>query len=92
MRIPRNFESTAPVYDADARVGNREQPREYTNEQTVAFCEMLGIANPFALSEEEREERVRRGPRAEEPRRDGGRAGAGRGGERGFGRARGFGR
>jgi len=91
MRIPRNFESTAPVYDADVRVGNREQPREYTNEQTVAFCEMLGIANPFALSEEEREERVRRGPRAEEPRRDGGRAGAGRGGERGFGRARGRG-
>ncbi|MCJ1230841.1 hypothetical protein MMC12_007515, partial [Toensbergia leucococca] len=68
MMIPENFQITAPVYDASIGIGVREQPREYTNPQTVAFCEMLGIENVFCASEDEREERWRRGPRAEEPR------------------------
>lgn len=98
MTIPQNFEITAPIYDPGLNVGVREQPREYTNPQTVRYCEMLGIENTFAASEEERDERMKKGPRAEEERGDrggrgrgGGRGGAGRGGGRGRGRGRGRG-
>ena len=91
MRIPENFEVTAPVYDAEVGIDGRAQPREYTNSQTARFCEMLGIGNPFDVSEEERDRRIQNGPpRGDSSRMDGGRGGfRGRGGGRGRGRGRG---
>lgn len=104
MLIPDDFELTAPIYDgADIRTLGREQPKEYTNPQTKAFCEMLEIPNWFDASEEEREERARiksleigaeasAGGRGHGKGRGGGRGrGAGRGGFRGNG-GRGTGR
>ena len=91
MTIPENFEFTAPVYDPSIGIGTREQPVEYTNPQTVRFCEMLGVGNPFAISEEEREVRRRDGPRADEGRMDGRRGGRGGGGGGYRGRGRGGG-
>lgn len=73
MKIPENFEITAPVYDPTVGIKTQEQPKEYTNQQTVAFCELLGIENKFSASEEEREARRLRGPQP------------GAGGMRGFG-------
>lgn len=92
MAVPQNFEITAPVYDHNMGIHVGGVPEEYTNNQTVAFCEMLQIPNPFDISAEERVQRVVAGPRAEEPRwngggRDGGFRGRGRGG--GFGGGRG---
>jgi lariat debranching enzyme len=90
MKIPENFEITAPVYDPAVGMGTKEQPREYTNPQTVAFCDLVGIDNKFVASEEEREERRHQGPKAGEMNNFGGR---GRGGGRGFrGHGRGGGR
>lgn len=88
MKIPENFEITAPAYDPVVGIGTKEQPREYTNPQTIAFCELVGIENKFFASEEEREARRLQGPRANEIKRFGSRA---RGGGRGF-RGRGGGR
>lgn len=93
MAVPENFEITAPVYDGKA-IGSvgREQPREYTNPQTKAFCEMLGIPNHFDASEEEREElRVRKGLQVQSENASGGGGGRGRGGGRGGHRCRGGG-
>ncbi|MCJ1420969.1 hypothetical protein MMC32_007329 [Xylographa parallela] len=97
MKIPENFELTAPTYDANIGIGTKDQPKEYTNPQTVQFCNMLGIPNPFHLSEEERDARILAGPRAETPRMGGGRGGGrgrGEGNRRGSrgGRGRGRGR
>jgi lariat debranching enzyme len=89
--IPSNFQITAPVFDAAAGIHVQGQPKEYTNTQTSRFCDMLGISNPFDISEEDREERMRVGPRPDEQRRDGGFRG-GSGGGRGGGRGRGNGR
>lgn len=107
MAVPESFEITAPVYDGRA-IGSvgREQPREYTNPQTKAFCGMLGIPNHFDASEEEREEmRVSKGLQIQGESASGGgrghgrgggrgghggRGGGGRGGGRGQGRGRGF--
>ena len=87
MRVPENFEVTAPTYDANVGIGTREQPKEYTNSQTTQFCDMLEIPNPFHMSEEDREARMLAGPRAEAPRMRGGRSGegGGRGGRGGGG-------
>ncbi|KAL8943028.1 MAG: hypothetical protein Q9216_001316 [Gyalolechia sp. 2 TL-2023] len=82
MQIPQNFEITAPVYDPNVGLHPMEYPKEYTNPQTVAFCEMLGLENFFAASEEEREARRANAPPIS-------RDGNGRGGHRG--RGRGFG-
>ncbi|KAI5292834.1 hypothetical protein KEM52_006032 [Ascosphaera acerosa] len=43
----------------------QEQPREFTNPQTAAFCDLLQISNAFDLSEEERQARREAGPRPE---------------------------
>ncbi|MCJ1288084.1 hypothetical protein MMC26_007437 [Xylographa opegraphella] len=100
MDVPHNFQLTAPTYDKSIGIGTQEQPKEYTNLQTVQFCNMLGIPNPFHLSEQDRETRMLAGPKAEAPRIGGGRGGdrGGRGGnrwggrsERGRGRGRGSG-
>ena len=90
MTIPENFEITAPIYDPNVGIRVMEQPKEYTNPQTVAFCEMLGVENPFHASEEEREERKRVGARPDEQRNAG--RGRGRGGGFGGGRGKGRGR
>jgi lariat debranching enzyme len=97
MAVPRNFEQTAPVYDEDVDILTQQQPAEYTNNQTSTFCNMLQIPNPFNISDEERQARVKSGPApsSQRPQR-GGRGGLGggrgRGGGRGFGRGRGHGR
>lgn len=90
MQVPNNFEVTAPVYDESMGLTAQEPPKEHTNLQTSAYCELLGIANPFDMSEEERAKRMADGP-AEAPRDQysGGRGDFGRG--RGRGRGRGFG-
>ncbi|KAH0149199.1 hypothetical protein KCU67_g11159, partial [Aureobasidium melanogenum] len=76
MTIPDNFEITAPVFDAAAGTHVQGAPREYTNNQT----------------KQDREERMRMGPRPDEQRRDGGFRGGRGGGGRGGGRGRGNGR
>lgn len=93
LLIPENFEPTAPVYDGrDIRSVGREQPPEYSNPQTAAFCEMLGIPNHFDASEEDHEERrVRKMAMIEAERQAGGEGGSGRG-RGGGGRGRGGGR
>ena len=90
MDIPENFEITAPVYDGKA-IGSvgREQPKEYSNPQTGAFCEMLGIPNWFDATDEEREQRWKAKYQVNETQRMSG--AGGRGGSRGGGRGRGGG-
>ncbi|KAL9593581.1 MAG: hypothetical protein Q9219_007486 [cf. Caloplaca sp. 3 TL-2023] len=92
MTIPENFEVTAPVYDPSVGLHPREHPNEYTNLQTVAFTNMLGIENFFAASEEEREKRRANAPPvAADGMGGGGHRGRGRGFS-GRGNARGGGR
>lgn len=89
LDIPENFVRTAPVYDPSVPITTDEQPVEYTNPQTEAFCRLLGIPNKFDLSDEERRARMETGPRPcrpRQPRRGRGRGGRGshsRGGRRG---------
>lgn len=104
--IPENFTLTAPVYDGghihDPRYGQTSGGlKEYSNPQTIAFCTLLDIPNPFDITEDERAERMERGPRPASDRSAfshgrgrgrGGRGGnynRGRGGARGHGRGRG---
>ncbi|KAL8943916.1 MAG: hypothetical protein Q9211_000800 [Gyalolechia sp. 1 TL-2023] len=98
MQIPENFEITAPVYDVSVGLHPMEYPREYTSPQTVVFCEMLGIENFFAGSEDEREARRANAPPISSEGNGGGghrgrgRGFGGRGGGGGQGRGRGRGR
>lgn len=96
LDVPENFAITAPPQDnSGAGPGSsNEQPDEYTNPQTTAFCELLAVPNLWDASPEERAERKAKGPPAEEPRgyHGGGGRGRGRGGGGGFGRGRGRGR
>jgi lariat debranching enzyme len=92
LTVPENFTITAPVYDDGQGINvDASLLREYSNPQTMAFCALLGIENPFHLDEQVRDERMRVGPRAEEVRRDGGgyKGHRGRGGGGGGGRGRG---
>jgi lariat debranching enzyme len=84
LDVPENFVQTAPPYVAGTPEIVNDQPDEYTNPQTAAYCELLGIKNLWDASEEERQERQRRGPPPSE-------RGAFRGGGRGGGRGRGGG-
>lgn len=103
MVIPENFERTAPVYDPAVGLYPKEQSKEYTNPQTIAFCDLLQIVNHFDASEEEREERRRHAPQEDQGqggrgggggwkggRGHGGRGGGGGGRGRGRGRGRGY--
>ena len=85
MAIPENFERTAPVYDPDVGLYPREQSKEYTNPQTVAFCDMLQIPNHFDAPEEDREERMRNAPQEDQDHGGGGGGRRGGGGYRGRG-------
>lgn len=99
--IPENFEITAPIFNPSVdHVSVKDQPREYTNPQTSAFCELVKIPNLFHTSEEDRDERMKNASRPPSGAgggkwnssigrgRDGGR-GRVRGRERGRGRGRG---
>ncbi|KAK4152893.1 lariat debranching enzyme, C-terminal domain-containing protein [Chaetomidium leptoderma] len=97
LDVPENFVHTAPVH----RVGLDAEivdglPAEYTNPQTVVFCDMLGVVNYWHASEEERKVRREMGPAPVEyggGGRGGGRGrGGGGGGRGGFGRGGGRGR
>ncbi|KIW63847.1 hypothetical protein PV04_08819 [Phialophora macrospora] len=99
LQVPENFTVTAPVYDPSLQVGPAEMPREVTNPQTSAYCDLIGIENKFDSSEEERDFRIQQGPRPESegfreyqnrPRQQG-RGGHRGGGDGGFGRGRGRG-
>ena len=93
MGIPDNFAITAPVYDGRA-IGSvgREQPKEYSNPQTNAFCEIVGIRNWFDASEKDREEMRRAKTVKNESERVNGGGGRGRGWGGGRGRGGGDGR
>jgi len=101
LAIPENFILTAPAFTVGSPEIVNEGPLEYNNPQMQQFCELIGIENKFFATEEERDERMRRGPAPAEERRDGrfgrrargGSRGGGRGprgGGRGWGRGRGW--
>ncbi|KAL2024106.1 hypothetical protein VTK56DRAFT_9886 [Thermocarpiscus australiensis] len=86
-----SFAPTAPPHRPGAdpeRVD--EQPVEYTNPQTAAFCALIGVENLWDASEEERRARREKGPAPVEFHIRGRGRGRGRGGFRG-GRGRGRG-
>lgn len=60
MKVPENFVLTGPPYDGNDihSIGN-EQPVEYSNPQTMTFCELLEIPNWFNDSEQVRATRRR---------------------------------
>jgi len=97
MTIPEDFAQTAGVFDPTLGIHVQEDPQEYSNPHTQAFCELLQIPNAFHASDEERGQMMKNGPRPEEQRSNrggGGRGGRGgfRGGQRGRGGGRGRGR
>lgn len=95
LDVPYNFEITAPPHQEGDPETVDHQPQEYTNNQTSAFCELLGIENIWDATEAERADRAAKGPPPSEHRGGfgGGRGGGGRGGGGGgFGRGRGGGR
>ncbi|KAI0096853.1 lariat debranching enzyme, C-terminal domain-containing protein [Hypoxylon sp. NC0597] len=102
LDVPRNFTVTAPPHRPGDPKIVKHQPDEYTNPQTVAFCELVGVPNLWDASPEERAERKAQGPPPPDPRdnhgggsrggRGGGRGGGGRGGRGGRGGSRGGGR
>lgn len=89
LQIPKDFEIQTQPPDLST-LSNKERasmPRELTNPQTSRFCKLVGIANPFDVDEEQRDERMRRGPTQDgwQPRGGGGGRGRGRGGRGGPG-------
>ena len=88
LAVPENFERVAPVYDEDRGISVPGMPREYPNPQTQRYCDLIGIQNRLAISEEEIEERMRNAPPLDEGRGFGGWGrgrGRGRGGRSGRG-------
>ncbi|EEY15437.1 lariat debranching enzyme [Verticillium alfalfae VaMs.102] len=102
LDVPANFVLTAPPHDGSPNWRNvPDQPFEYTNPQTAAFCEMLQVENLWHASEDERMARKAEGPPPPSERFGGGFRGGrgghggrdgGRGGRGGRGRGRGRGR
>ncbi|KAI8955141.1 lariat debranching enzyme, C-terminal domain-containing protein [Xylaria longipes] len=92
LAVPENFTITAPPHQDGMPESVPDQPDEYTNPQTTAFCELVGVPNLWDASPEERAERKARGPPPSSggDRRGGFRGRGGRGGGGGFGRGRGF--
>jgi lariat debranching enzyme len=92
LDVPENFQQTAPPHIPGTPEIVQDQPEEYTNPQTAAFCELLGVPNIWDASPEERQERQARGaPPSERGGHGGGRPFRGRGGGGGRGRGRGRG-
>lgn len=79
LDVPENFTVTAPFYDPTVSEKTEKQPLEYTNPQTVQFCELIGIENKFHMSDEERKARDEAGPRPGESHGGGNRSNARRG-------------
>ncbi|KAF3350029.1 hypothetical protein VdG2_01844 [Verticillium dahliae VDG2] len=102
LDVPANFVLTAPPHDGSPNWRNvPDQPFEYTNPQTAAFCEMLQVENLWHATEDERMARKAEGPPPPSERFGGGfrggrgghgGRGGGRGGRGGRGRGRGRGR
>jgi lariat debranching enzyme len=94
LDVPNNFEVTAPPHVPGDPESVPDQPKEYTNPQIVAFCELVGLENHWNATEEERAERQREGPARSyfHNVNRGGRGRGGYGGGRGFGGGRGHGR
>ena len=93
LDVPLNFVHTAPPILPDGAeelsdISTNQQPDEYTNPQTVTFCELVGLTpNYWEASEEERAERKARGPAPSAGGGFGGHGGGrGGGGHRGGGR------
>ncbi|KAJ5770166.1 uncharacterized protein N7511_002217 [Penicillium nucicola] len=85
LDVPHNFVQTAPPYDPMVSITTEDQPPEYTNPQTMYFCDLIGIENKFDVSEDERQARVLAGPRPDNYR-GGGRHNNHRGSRGGYGR------
>lgn len=82
LEIPENFVPTAPFYDGmDLRGIGSQQPPQYNNPQTSAFCSLAGIRNHFDKPAEKKTSTdfpaAGDGPRRGEPRRFRGRGGRG---------------
>ncbi|KFA77128.1 hypothetical protein S40288_05280 [Stachybotrys chartarum IBT 40288] len=88
LDVPHNFSFTAPAHVPGSPEIVEEGPEEYTNPQTAAYCQLLGLDNKWDASEEERRERRDRGPAPSARGSRGGGRGF-RGGRRGGGRGRG---
>ncbi|KAI9692306.1 MAG: hypothetical protein M1822_006537 [Bathelium mastoideum] len=52
LKIPDNFERHAPTYNRDDKVNADEQPCEFPNSQTEAFCQMLQMRNKFSADDD----------------------------------------
>jgi lariat debranching enzyme len=97
LEIPENFVITAPIFQLGMPEFVNESPVEYNNPQMQQFCDLVGIENKFYASEDEKNERMRKGPEPVDERphggfgRGGGRGRGDRGGGRGGGRGRGRG-
>lgn len=93
LDVPENFEITAPPHVPGTPEIVQEQPEEYTNPQTAAYCDLLGVENIWAATEEERAERRAKGPAPSAQRGGGGGRGGfhrgGGGGRGGWGGGRG---
>ncbi|RCI17232.1 hypothetical protein L249_2443 [Ophiocordyceps polyrhachis-furcata BCC 54312] len=85
LEVPENFEVTAPPYVAGDPERVDEQPEEYTNPQTAAFCDLLGVENLWDGSAEERRQRRDRGPAPNQRAKNQFRPRAGKGGGGGGG-------
>lgn len=88
LDVPDNFVITAPPHNPGDHESVNDQPDEYTNPQTEAFCALVGVPNLWDASETQRQELKRQGPAPETmSSRGGGFGGRGRGGHgRGGGR------
>lgn len=83
LKVPKNFTVQTEPQDWDM-LSNKEKntmPRELTNPQTSEFCKLVGIPNPFDISEEERDARMAQGPARDDWQQAG--RDRGRGGNRG---------
>ncbi|OIW27808.1 lariat debranching enzyme [Coniochaeta ligniaria NRRL 30616] len=87
LDVPENFTVTAPPHVPGQPESTEQQPEEYTNPQTAAFCALVGVDNLWDASDAERAERRQRGPAPSQFGGRGGGFGGGRGrGGRGGGR------
>ncbi|POS85280.1 hypothetical protein EPUL_004030 [Erysiphe pulchra] len=62
LQIPENFEITATPYQPGTPEIVKEGPLEYNNPQTQKFCDLIGITNKLFATEEERADRLQKGP------------------------------
>ncbi|KAJ5714695.1 Lariat debranching enzyme [Penicillium malachiteum] len=85
MDVPLNFTQVAPVFDPNVPITTNELPPEYPSPQTEQFCRLIDIPNKFALSDEERAERLAATPRPTVRRDSGWHGGRGHGHGHGHG-------